>query len=60
MSETVDLDAKRKAKAVKCEVCGSPAHAAAGLCPRVAAISHDVEGGVTYHLWPIEDPPLAG
>jgi hypothetical protein len=56
---TVDLDAKRKEKAAKCEVCGASAHIAPGMCPRVAAIYIDPEGGVTYHLWPI-DEPVAG
>jgi len=58
--EPVDLDAKRKAKAPKCEICGSDIHAAAGMCPRVSAIKITEDGERMYFLWPIDDEPLAG
>jgi len=59
MTDPVDLDAKRKAKASKCDFCGQPDHPAPFLCPRVAAVTYDGEA-VTVDLWPIEEPPLAG
>jgi hypothetical protein len=54
---TVDLDAKRKAKAPKCEVCGQPVHEVPGLCPRIESIEYIMEDGtgVRYYLYPVDD-----
>jgi hypothetical protein len=62
MTEPVDLDAKRKAKAPKCEICGQPVHEAAGLCPRVESIEYIMEDGtgVRYYLHRLDDEPVAG
>jgi hypothetical protein len=59
MSDPVDLDAKRKAKAPKCEICGDPEHK--GLCPRIDYIEREFEDGtiVRYFLLPY-DEPVAG
>jgi hypothetical protein len=53
---TVDLDAKRKAKAPKCEICAGPVHEAVGYCPRVESVTQEVDGARTYHLWPLLEP----
>jgi hypothetical protein len=60
---TVDLDAKRKAKTAKgprCEICGEPVHDYPGQCDRISAITYESPDGisVTYHLYPLE--PVAG
>lgn len=57
MTDTVDLDAKRKAKAPKCELCGGIAHQFEAQCPRVYAVTFEADGGITYHLLGIEDGP---
>jgi ribosomal protein L34E len=61
---TVDLDAKRKAKAPKCEICGKPVHEGIGECRRVESIEYELADGtiVRYHLWPLgdEDEDVAG
>jgi hypothetical protein len=57
MTEPVDLDAKRKAKAPKCELCGDSAHQFEAGCPRVYAVTFEPDGGVTYHLHDIDDGP---
>jgi hypothetical protein len=60
-----DLDAKRKEKEKqqpKCQACGNNVHDYAGQCPRIQAITHETDGGITYHLWAQDEPdePLAG
>jgi hypothetical protein len=50
MTDPVDLDAKRKAKAPRCELCAGPAHEHEAQCPRVIAITYEADGGITYHL----------
>jgi hypothetical protein len=57
---TDELDAKRKAKAPRCEACGGAVHDYAGQCPRLAKITHEPDGGKTYWLYPIDDEPVAG
>jgi hypothetical protein len=60
MTDPVDLDAKRKAKAPKCEICGQPIHDYVGQCDRISAITYETPdgGSVTYHIYPLE--PVAG
>jgi hypothetical protein len=62
MSDPVDLDAKRKAKAPKCEICGEPVHEWPGQCRRVESVTYELADGtaVTYHLIPWPDDPVAG
>jgi hypothetical protein len=55
MSDPVDLDAKRKAKAKKCEICGGPLHDFIGQCPRLESITQECDGSETFHLWPLDD-----
>ncbi len=61
MTDTVDLDAKRKARAPKCELCGKPAHQFEAQCPRVYAVTFEADGGITYFLADLDDdePPAA-
>ena len=56
MSDTVDFDARRKAKAPKCDFCGGPGHKIEAQCPRVIAVTFEPDGGITYHLVGIEEP----
>jgi hypothetical protein len=53
---TVDLDAKRKAKAPKCEICGQLEHDD-GLCPRIESVEHFMADGtsVRYYLRLFDD-----
>jgi hypothetical protein len=55
----VSLDAKRNEKKGRCAICGKPAHEFAGQCERIASITEEADGAITYHLYPIEDPPSA-
>jgi hypothetical protein len=57
MTEPVDLDAKRKAKAPKCDICAAPEHE--GLCPRIESVEHFMADGtsVRYYLSPLDDEP---
>lgn len=57
MTEPVDLDAKRKAKAPKCAICGHEQHEYVGQCPRIIAITEEEDGGTTYWL---TEPDVAG
>lgn len=59
MTEPVDLNAKRKEKQPRCAICGSASHDYPGQCPRVYAVTDEPDGGVTYHLTPIDEPPEA-
>ena len=59
MSEVGDLDAKRKAKAPKCEICGSVAHEFEAQCPRIYAITKEPDGGITYHIEGYDPEPDA-
>jgi predicted ATP-dependent serine protease len=59
MSETVDLDAKRKAKQPRCHLCGEAVHDWIGQCHRVTAITEETDGSITYHLSGQDDPPDA-
>jgi hypothetical protein len=61
MSDPVDLDAKRKAKAPKCRFCGDAAHAATLLCPRVSgvALREDDEQVIEIFFWD-DWKPVAG
>lgn len=59
MTEPVDLDAKRKAKQKRCQICGEEVHDFLGQCKRIAAITQEADGSETYHLHPYEDPPPA-
>jgi hypothetical protein len=62
MKEVVDLDAQRKARIARCDICGNPIHDFVGQCPRIASVTNEVDGATTWHLHPIEDDdePLAG
>jgi hypothetical protein len=55
MSDPVDLDAKRKSKAPKCEICGQGIHDYVGQCPQIASIEYEREDGtiVRYILRPL-------
>jgi hypothetical protein len=57
MTEPISLDAKRKEKQGRCAVCGAPSHDYPGQCPRVSAVTEEIDGSITYHLWPLDDPP---
>jgi hypothetical protein len=59
MSDPVDFNEKKKAKAKRCQICGGEQHDFLGQCPRVAAITQEADGGETYHLYPIDPPPDA-
>jgi hypothetical protein len=59
MSDPVDLDAKRKEKKSRCAICGGPSHDFSCQCPRICAITEEVDGSITYHLNPIDEPPRA-
>jgi hypothetical protein len=60
MTDPVDLDAKRKAKAPKCEICGQGVHDYVGQCPCIQFIEYEREDGtiVRYILRPLagEEP----
>jgi hypothetical protein len=59
MTDPISLDEKRRAKQTRCDFCGKPAHEFAGQCERIASITEEADGAITYHLYPIEDPPSA-
>jgi hypothetical protein len=60
--EPVNLDAKRKEKAPRCDICGEPLHDFIGQCRRIASVTNEADGATTWHLHPIEDDdePVAG
>ncbi len=60
MSEPVDFNERKKAKAKRCQICGGEVHEFLGQCKRIAAITQDIDGSETYHLFPWDDEPLAG
>lgn len=43
MTELVSIDAKRKAKAPRCDFCGQPEHITTLACPRVFAVTYEGE-----------------
>jgi hypothetical protein len=55
----VSLDAKRTEKKGRCAICGKPAHEFVGQCHRVASITEEIDGSVTYTLYPLDEPPEA-
>jgi hypothetical protein len=55
MTDPVDLDAKRKAKAPRCQICGNPVHDFIGQCPRVVGITQEIDGAETYSLIPWDE-----
>jgi hypothetical protein len=57
MSDIIGFDSRRKAK--RCEICGGPAHDFEAQCPRVYAVTYEADGGITYHLNDIPEPPEA-
>jgi hypothetical protein len=57
MSDVIGIDSKRKPK--RCEICGGAAHETEAACPRVYAITYEADGGITYHLNEIPEPPDA-
>lgn len=59
MNEPVDFEARKKAKKVRCQICGEDAHEFVGQCRRIAAISQDPDGTETYILHPLPEPPAA-
>jgi hypothetical protein len=54
---TVDLGAKRKERAPRCDICGKPLHDFIGECRRVGSVTNEVDGAVTWHLIPLDDEP---
>jgi hypothetical protein len=62
MTDPVDLDAKRKAKAPKCRFCGALAHEQPLLCPRVSGVAmrEDDMQVIEIFFWDYWEPPVAG